>query len=116
PLLLLSPFALAPCALWLGQTPRRAALLAALPAFLFVYLGSVMAGLPTTGPVVAELPWAPGLGLSLAFTPAGLGLLLALLITGIGTLIVLYASSYLSGHRQAGRFFAMLFLFMGSML
>jgi multicomponent Na+:H+ antiporter subunit A len=116
PFLILSPFVLAPCALWLGQTPRRAALLALLPAFLFVYLGSVLAGLPATGPLVVEQSWAPGLFLSLAFHLDGLGLLFALLITGIGALIVLYASSYLAGHPQAGRFFATLFAFMGSML
>ncbi len=116
PLLILSPFVVAPCALWLGQRPGLAALLAAVPALLFAYFASVLAGLPATGPVIAELPWAPGLGLSLAFNLDGLGLLFALLITGIGALIVLYASSYLAGHRQAGRFFGILFAFMGSML
>lgn len=116
PFLILSPFVLAPCALWLGKTPRRAAMLALLPAVLFAYLGSVLAGLQATGPLVVEQPWAPGLGLSLAFHLDGLGLLFALLITGIGALIVLYASSYLAGHPQSGRFFATLFAFMGSML
>ena len=38
------------------------------------------------------------------------------LITGIGALIVLYASRYLEGHAQAGRFYASLFAFMGAML
>jgi multicomponent Na+:H+ antiporter subunit A len=116
PLLILSPVALAPGALWLGRRPRGAALLAILPGLLFAWFGVAMAGLDETGPILAELAWAPALGLSLSFNLDGLGLLFALLITGIGTLIVIYASSYLAGHPQAGRFFAMLFAFMGSML
>ena len=68
------------------------------------------------GPRLIELPWAPSLGLSLSFHLDGLGLLFALLITGIGTLVVLYASAYLANHPQAGRFYASLFAFMGSML
>jgi multicomponent Na+:H+ antiporter subunit A len=63
-----------------------------------------------------ELPWAPSLGLSLAFNLDGLGLLFATLITGIGALVVLYASRYLEGHPQHGRFHASLFAFMGAML
>src|SRR6185503_16737759 len=63
-----------------------------------------------------ELPWAPSLGLSLLFNLDGLGLLFATLITGIGALVVLYASRYLAGHAQAGRFYASLFAFMGAML
>ena len=63
-----------------------------------------------------ELSWAPSLGLSLSFNLDGLGLLFALLITAIGTLVVLYASQYLEGHPQAGRFYASLFAFMGAML
>ncbi len=46
----------------------------------------------------------------------GLSLAFALLITGIGTLIVLYAGAYLRGHKDQGRFFSFIFLFMGAML
>ncbi len=116
PLLILSPFVLAPCALWLARKPGRAALLALLPAFLFLYFASLIPGVAAAGPVVVDLPWAPSLGLSLAFNLDGLGLLFAMLITGIGALIVVYASAYLSGHVHAGRFFATLLAFMGSML
>ncbi len=116
PLLILSPFALAPCALWLGQKPGRAGWLALAPAALFAYFAATLAAVARTGPIVEELAWAPALGLTLAFHLDGLGLLFALLITGIGALIVLYASSYLSGHPQAGRFHATLLAFMGSML
>ena len=65
---------------------------------------------------LVDLPWAPSLGLSLSFNLDGLGLLFATLITGVGALIVLYASRYLEGHAQAGRFHASLFAFMGAML
>ena len=68
------------------------------------------------GSRLIELSWAPSLGLSLSFNLDGLGLLFALLITAIGTLVVLYASQYLEGHPQAGRFYASLFAFMGAML
>jgi multicomponent Na+:H+ antiporter subunit A len=63
-----------------------------------------------------ELRWAPSLGLSLAFNLDGLGLLFATLITGIGALVILYASRYLQGHPQLGRFYASLVAFMGAML
>jgi multicomponent Na+:H+ antiporter subunit A len=69
-----------------------------------------------TGPRDLEIAWAPSLGLSLSFHLDGLGLLFALLITGIGTLVVLYSSAYLANHPQAGRFYASLLAFMGSML
>ena len=68
------------------------------------------------GSRVVELPWASSLGLSLSFNLDGLGLLFALLITAVGALVVLYASEYLDGHPQAGRFYASLFAFMGAML
>ncbi len=65
---------------------------------------------------MVELSWAPSLGLSLSFKLDGLGLLFALLIAAIGALVVLYASRYLDGNSQAGRFYASLFAFMGAML
>ncbi len=79
-------------------------------------LSAEMFGSLNGGPRDVEIAWAPSLGLSLSFHLDGLGLLFALLITGIGTLVVLYASAYLANHPQAGRFYASLFAFMGSML
>src|SRR5688500_19772906 len=70
----------------------------------------------STGNRLIELPWAPSLGLALSFNLDSLGLLFASLLTAIGTLVVLYASRYLEGHPQAGRFYASLFAFMGAML
>ena len=115
--LILSPFVLAVLAAWLvGRRPHRAGLLAVWPALMAVRFGGEMRRAMAGGGHVVELPWAPSLGLSLSFNLDGLGLLFALLITGIGALIVLYASRYLEGHAQAGRFYASLFAFMGAML
>jgi multicomponent Na+:H+ antiporter subunit A len=83
-----------------------------LTALLLAELARVLAG----GPRHIEIAWAPSLGLTLSFHLDGLGLLFALLISGIGTLVVLYASAYLQDHPRAGRFYASLFAFMGSML
>lgn len=62
------------------------------------------------------LPWMPEAGLNLSFRLDGLSMLFALLILGIGLLIILYARYYLSSDDPMGRFYAMLLLFMGSML
>ena len=109
-----------PIALIVGGLVRRyqgAARIAALwPALLTALLAAEMVGVLQGGPRDITIAWAPSLGLSLSFHLDGLGLLFALLITGIGTLVVLYASSYLEDHPQAGRFYASLFAFMGSML
>jgi multicomponent Na+:H+ antiporter subunit A len=109
-----------PIALIVGGLVRRypgwARAAALWPALLTVMLSAEMAGLLSDGPRDIEIAWAPSLGLSLSFHLDGLGLLFALLITGIGTLVVLYASAYLEAHPQAGRFYASLLAFMGSML
>ena len=114
---ILSPFAAALLAAWsVGRFPRSARLLAVWPAILTIVLATELRSVIKTGRRLIELGWAPSMGLSLSFNIDGLGLLFALLITGIGTLVVLYASRYLEGHPQAGRFYASLFAFMGAML
>jgi multicomponent Na+:H+ antiporter subunit A len=115
--LVLSPFLVAIPGAWLVRRfPHRAGLLAIWPALLAALLGyQLLSAASEEGRLVA-LPWAPSLGLSLSFDLDGLGLLFAILITGIGALIVVYASRYLEGHPQAGRFYASLFAFMGAML
>lgn len=60
--------------------------------------------------------WVPGLDVNLSFRLDGLGLIFALLICFIGGLVILYASSYMRGHKRAGVFFAELLGFMASML
>jgi multicomponent K+:H+ antiporter subunit A len=66
--------------------------------------------------LVESWQWLPQLGLNLSFRLDGLGLLFALLILGIGLLIILYARYYLSESDSAGKFYALLMLFMAAML
>ncbi|MEQ9495221.1 MAG: proton-conducting transporter membrane subunit [Deltaproteobacteria bacterium] len=61
-------------------------------------------------------PWVEPLGVELALRVDGLSALFAVLILGIGTLIVIYGGRYLAKHRDLGRFYALLFTFMASML
>ena len=68
------------------------------------------------GAVTQFVPWVPSFGVNLSFYLDGLSLLFVLLITGLGTLVLLYASSYLKGHRDQGRFYLALLLFMSAML
>ncbi len=66
--------------------------------------------------VLQQREWIPALGLDLSFRVDGWSLLFLLLISGIGALILVYAAGYFGDHPQAGRFYALLLLFMGSML
>ena len=117
PVLILSPFAVAVVAPWLiARHPGRTAYLAAWPAFIALALGREIGVAAEVGGRLVEVPWAPSMGLSLSFHLDGLGLLFATIITAVGALVVLYASRYLDGHPQAGRFYAALFAFMGAML
>lgn len=63
-----------------------------------------------------QLPWLPQFGLNFTLRFDGFAFLFALLVLGIGLLIILYARYYLSEQDPMGRFYAMLLLFMGSML
>ena len=117
PWIVLSPFLLIPVAIWLGKQPARwACLLAIWPAGLALYFANLLRLVGASGPAAASLPWAESLGLTLSFFADGLSLLFALLISGIGSLIVVFSSRYFDGERKAGRFHAILFGFMGSML
>ncbi|BFU92766.1 MAG: monovalent cation/H+ antiporter subunit A [Nitrospira sp.] len=60
--------------------------------------------------------WLPNHGLNFSFRLDGLGLMFGLLILGIGLLVILYARYYLSAQDRIGRFYALLMLFMTSML
>ena len=79
----------------------------------FLYAFAVVS---RSGPFNITAAWAPALNLSLSFRFDGLGTLFATLIAAVGTLIVVYAAKYFEGHPEAGRFNAVLFAFMGSML
>ncbi len=71
-----------------------------------------------------DIPWAPSLDLDLAFELDGLGALYGLLATGVGLAVFVYAARYLPAHlahqgrsrSEAPRFWALLVLFMGSMV
>jgi multicomponent Na+:H+ antiporter subunit A len=114
---ILSPFVLAVLSACLvSRFPGTARILAAWPAVLAVVLATKLQSSLSSGRRMVELSWAPSLGLSLSFNLDGLGLLFAVIITAIGALVVLYASRYLHGHPQAGRFYGSLFAFMGAMI
>ena len=91
-------------------------LLAIVPAACFVWFALQIATVANGGVLFESLPWIPDLGVSLALRLDGLALLFALLITGIGTMIVMYSGAYLHDHRQLGRFYAYLLIFMMAML
>jgi multicomponent Na+:H+ antiporter subunit A len=98
---------------WSGAWAR---LLALVPAALFIYFLTLIPDVKDGGAVRSSYDWMPALGVEFSLRVDGLSLLMALLITGIGAGIVLYASSYLGGHRRIGVFLAFLLAFMGSML
>lgn len=96
---------------------RRAAwLLGTFPAVVVGYLLFSLPAIHTNGVISASLRWVPSLEVDLSFRLDGLSFLFSLLIAGIGLLVVLYASHYLEGHAQLGRFYAYLMLFMVAML
>lgn len=63
-----------------------------------------------------SVPWIPELGITLSFRLDGLGSLFAVLITGIGALVLLYTEGYREDKPGTGRLYALLLLFMASML
>ena len=101
---------------WTHQWRLPRNLLAAVPAASFLYCLTWWPAVSAGTPVLQTWQWMPSIGLTLSFYIDGLALLFLLLITGIGTFIVLYASKYLHGHADEGRFFFWLFLFMAAML
>jgi multicomponent Na+:H+ antiporter subunit A len=112
----LSPFLAVPLVARTGGGRVARSLPALLPALLAGYFAWTFAVVGRSGPFDVTADWAPALHLSLAFRFDGLSALFATLITAVGALIVLYGATYLDHHRDAGRFNAVLFAFMGSML
>ncbi len=117
-LAILSGFGAAIAAPILHQSFRQWSgwLLALLPLGLFIYFASHFESVADGEKFSFAYAWVDSLNVELAFMLDGLGLLMALLISGIGTFIVLYASGYLAGHPQLGRFYMYLLMFMASML
>ncbi|MGD8644735.1 MAG: putative monovalent cation/H+ antiporter subunit A, partial [Chromatiales bacterium] len=89
---------------------------ALIPGALFVYFAGYLPVVGDGEALRVAYPWIPGLNLELSFLLDGLSLLFALLITGIGFFVFAYAGRYLEGHRDLGRFYTILLLFMFSML
>ncbi|MEM0962961.1 MAG: putative monovalent cation/H+ antiporter subunit A [Bacteroidota bacterium] len=95
---------------------RSGWLLALLPAGLFAFFAARLPQVAIGEPLVEQTAWVPSFDVSVSLYLDGLSLLFVLLITGLGTLVVLYASGYLAGDRDLGRFYLALLLFMGAML
>jgi multicomponent Na+:H+ antiporter subunit A len=93
-----------------------AILLTAIPLLLFALFALLIPTVAQSGALGGSLAWAPSLGVSFSWQLDGLALLFALLITGIGALVMLYASGYLAGDPQLGRFYSYLLLFMLAMI
>ena len=114
----LSIFALALVAPWLTRLARGASgwLLALLPLAITVYFTALLGRVADGNALRISYSWVPSLNVNFSFYLDGLSLLMALLISGIGTLVVIYAGGYMAGDKDIGRFFMLLFLFMGAML
>ena len=116
-IIILVGFVLAVISPWLTKQWRNGSglILAILPFFqslFFIYLIFTQA----EKPLQLSLPWSPQIGLQLSFNLDGLGLLFAALISGIGCLISVYASGYLKGTQDLGRFYFWLYVFMTAMI
>lgn len=99
---------------WLGR--RVFAVIALLPAAVFVLLLTWMPGVLAGTPVVEIVPWIPTLDIALSFRLDALALLLALIVTGVGALVLLYCMHYFADDEPAlGRFAALLLAFAGVM-
>ncbi|HSJ57284.1 MAG TPA: putative monovalent cation/H+ antiporter subunit A, partial [Anaerolineae bacterium] len=116
--LVLSGFGLAVVAPWLHRRTGRATgwLLALLPLALAIFLGRYLGPVSVGDPFVESLPWVPSLGITLSFLVDGLSLLFSLIIVAIGALVLIYAGGYLAGNPFLGRFYAIILVFMASML
>ena len=96
---------------------RVFAVIALVPAAVFVLLLTWLPGVVAGEPVVEFVPWIPQLGIALSFRLDALALLLALIVTGVGALVLLYCMHYFADDEPAlGRFAALLLAFAGVML
>lgn len=117
-LAVLSIFALGLVAPWLVRLARDASgwLLALLPLAITAYFATFIGRVAGGDVLRSSYRWVASLDVNFSFYLDGLGLLMALLVSGIGALVVIYAGGYMAGDKQTGRFFLLLFLFMGAML
>ncbi len=117
PIVVLAGFIAALIAPWLiKRWPNKSSLfLSALPFVQVIFFGFLLFTRVDES-LRVYVPWGEQIGLSLSFNLDNLGLLFAILITGIGCFVSLYASGYLKGHQDLGRFYFWLFIFMAAML
>ncbi|HKJ54579.1 MAG TPA: hydrogen gas-evolving membrane-bound hydrogenase subunit E [Nitriliruptoraceae bacterium] len=102
----------------LGRQLGRRVLVVALVAPLATVslLVADLAGVIPSTALAADVPWVPGLGLSIDVALDGFGRLFWWLIGGIGVAVVAYAVPYFGRRDDLGRFAASLVTFMGAML
>jgi multicomponent Na+:H+ antiporter subunit A len=86
------------------------------PISVFVFLCSFIPSVSDGEIFLLENTWFPALGININFLIDGLSLTFGLIISGIGAIIIIYASSYLHGHKKLARFYAYLLFFMTPML
>lgn len=90
---------------------RWSPLLASLiPLSGFFWIASLPAG------IIESRPWAPSLGIELAWRLDGLSQVFALMILGIGALILVYTAGVMGSDPKLGRLVSGLMAFMASML
>ncbi len=90
---------------------RWSPILAALaPLAGFLWIAQLPAGL------IESRPWAPSLGIDLAWRLDGLSQVFALMILGIGSLILFYTGGVMGSDPKLGRLVSGLMAFMASML
>ncbi|GAB5558627.1 MAG: putative monovalent cation/H+ antiporter subunit A [Synoicihabitans sp.] len=95
---------------------RVVGLFALVPAGIAIWIGTQLLALEPGEMLTVSHPWFETLGASLDFRLDGFGGMMGLLATGVGALIVFYASGYMHGHPEMGRFLLFLFGFMAAML
>lgn len=100
----------------LGNVDFIGGLMALFSLAIFIALTFLIQPIAQLGPISGAIAWIPSLDVNLSWQIDGLSLLFAMLISGIGTLVVIYASSYLAGDAQLGRFYLYLLIFMVAML
>ncbi len=116
---LLLVLALTGPALWLLRVQRwqHAGWLAAVtPAAASVWLLAQMGAVAQGSFVTEQRVWSDAFGLALDLRLDGLGLFFGLIVAGMGAAIAIYAGYYFEKSARLGYFYALLFLFMASML
>ncbi|MBE2222624.1 MAG: putative monovalent cation/H+ antiporter subunit A [Anaerolineae bacterium] len=99
-----------------GQHRPWFGLFALIPLGFFLYFATLLHPVAAGEVVSLFLPWVPSLQVNLSFLIDGLGLYMGLIVSGIGVLVLMYASVYLRGEAEIGRFYTFILLFMVSML